>query len=72
MLDSRERKRQLRIALLAGMTGFVLVSLLMLIVTPSPRDPVESHIRWVNIARIAIPAGLFTMSLTWFLVRRQG
>jgi hypothetical protein len=71
MLDPRESKRQLRLALLAGMTGFVLVSVMMLIITPSPHTPVESHNRWVYIARVAVPAGLFTMSLTWFLVRRQ-
>lgn len=71
MLDRRHRKRQLRVVMLSGMTGFVLVSLLMLVMTPSPHNSVESHNRWVYIASVAVPAGLFTMSLTWFLVRRQ-
>jgi hypothetical protein len=35
-----------------------------------PRNEVESRQRWQYIARVAVPAGLFTMSLTWFMIRR--
>jgi hypothetical protein len=71
MLDPREKQRRLRMVVLSGMTGFVLVTLTLLILTPSPRNERESHARWQYIARVAIPAGLFTMSLTWFMIRRQ-
>lgn len=71
MLDPRERKRRLRVVLLSGMTGFVLVALLMMVMTPSPHNPTESRNRWLYIGQVSVAAGLFTMSLTWFLVRRQ-
>ena len=72
MLDPREPQRRLRRVLaLAGMTGFVLVSLLMMILTPAPHDEIQSRHRWLFIAQVAIPCGLLTMSLTYFLLRRQ-
>jgi len=71
MLDPRERKRRIRTAMLAGMTGFVLVALLMMRMTPAAHNSIEEHNRWVYIVQIAVPSGLLTMSLTYFLVRRQ-
>lgn len=71
MLDPTERQRRTRIAFLAGLTGFVLVSLLLMIMTPSGRTATEVHQRWLYIAQVAIAAGLLTMSLTFFLIRRR-
>jgi uncharacterized membrane protein len=71
MLDPREKQRRTRTVMLAGMTGFVLVSIMMLIMTPTPRGAIETHQRWIYIAQVAVPSGLLTMSLTYFLVRRQ-
>ena len=55
----------------SGMTGFVLVSLLMMAMVPAAHDAIESRHRWQFIAQAAIAGGLFTMSITYFLVRRQ-
>jgi hypothetical protein len=72
MLDPRDQQRRLRrVVMLSGMTGFVMVSLLMMILTPTSPDPVKSHQRWLFIAQVAVACALMTMSLTYFLLRRQ-
>ncbi len=57
--------------MLAGMTGFVLVALLMMFMIPAAHTALESRDRWFHIAQAAIAGGLLTISLTYFLLRRQ-
>jgi len=72
MLDPREQKWRLRrVVALSGMTGFALVTLLMMFMVPAAHDANESRHRWQFIAQVAIAGGLLTMSLTYFLLRRQ-
>ena len=55
----------------AGMTGFVLVSLLILIMTPVPHDPLESRRRWLFIASSNTLGTTHHVPHLFFLLRRR-